>query len=248
MDTIRIPPAVAFVFEQYASKICDEAKVDYEERPFIARELQNHLNHFWKRAIADGKSTDDAETAAIVAFGNVENVARSIRQPYWKRLLFFERCRAARFIWFMIVGAVINFFCTVVAIDPNKTHQISNWVALGYMLNPIYAIISLLVIKWKPKTTFLKIAFSIRYLLFFCVFTGVLNVFLVPAIYLFRSLHEPSPANWNWQADLFLNLCLTILVILGWIAGFCFLSELFSWPRKYARKQKTGFSRNQYAS
>ena len=235
MDDLRIPPAVTFAFEQIVSRVCDEAKVDYGERPFVARELNNHLQDLWRRGIEASMSTDDAQAAAIVSFGRLEDVARSLRQPFWRRLLFYERYQAARYIVFLVMGTIINYACAVNVMDGQKTTENARMVALGYTLNPAFATMSLLAIRWTPRNLILKILAVPRYLLFAVVLTGLFNVVVTPGMMCFGDLK--AEGFYRFISDPIGCVIFVLGILGGWIAAACFVSELFGLAQRSARKR-----------
>ena len=237
MDNLRVPPAVSFAFEQVVSKVCFESKVDYDDRPFMARELQNHLESFWRRETEKGLSTDDAQEQALAAFGSVEDVARRLRQPLWRRIMFFESYRAERFIVFLCIAVVHGFFCYIndSVYKLTRTPADSNgYAALGYIINPIEATAALLILQWKPKNRFLRLLAWVRFIPSPLIFTQLIFMFVAPIIR-FKYLLYAGIRTGRW--DIYSCTVFTILIPLGSIAVACFCSELLRRPQRHQRAQ-----------
>jgi len=237
MDDFRVPPAASFAFEQIVSKVCDAAKVDYNERPYVARELQNHLESFWRREIENGLSTDDAQQQALASFGRVEDVARNLRQPLWKRLLFFERYRAERFITFLCIGVAIGFFISIIDIvynDSKIPNDPEDFGAIGFMLNPVFAITALFIVRWKPKTPnrLLRLLAWSRFIVSPLVATGLLAVLFAPIRGMRMMIHAGLEAS---PEEIFVFTCFVFLTPMGVLAAACYISELLGLPRRRMR-------------
>ena len=238
MDALRIPPSVSFAFEQVVSKVCYEAKVDYDDRPFMSRELQ-HLESFWRRETEKGLSTDDAQEQALAAFGSVEDVARKLRQPLWRRLLLFESYRAERYIVFLCIGVIVGFFFSALLIwrtAPKRLDFVTFFKPIGYMLNPIYALIALFLVRWRPKikNCILRYLALLRFIIAPIVVTGLLNVILTPIKGARFIIYE------GIEFEFGSIICATwyiMLVPLGLVAAACYISELFGLPQRHKRAQ-----------
>ena len=98
----RISPAVTFQFEQFASRICDEAKVEFVDRPYRIREWMIRMEELFRRNVADGRTTDEAAAeAALSSFGPVENIVKGLRggiKGLWFRLRFYDRYSVHRLL------------------------------------------------------------------------------------------------------------------------------------------------------
>jgi hypothetical protein len=98
---VTIPPAVRFRFEQFTSRLCDLAKVDYLDRPEKSRQWMIELEKQW-RTKAEKLDTDLATEETLVEFGNAETVARGYRRGlkgFWERLLYYERYKLHRLVF-----------------------------------------------------------------------------------------------------------------------------------------------------
>ena len=102
----RVPPAVSLNFERLVMEVCNRAKLDFDDWPLEARELLNHLETRWREGIERGLSTEAAEERAILLFGGADQVAKSLRRPWLKRVLFYRRYRAERYFWILGVTAI----------------------------------------------------------------------------------------------------------------------------------------------
>ena len=90
-----ISKAVRFRFEQFASRICDEAKVEFTDRPFKIQEWMLRLEHKFREIDALGKTTDEVTAEMVLAiFGPAENTIKTLRggwKGFWHRLIYYER-------------------------------------------------------------------------------------------------------------------------------------------------------------
>ena len=234
MDLCRVPPAVSFAFEQVVSKICDEAKVDYDERAFVARELQNHLESFWRREIEAGLSTEDAQGRALACFGQVRDVARNLRKPLWRRLLLFERYRAERFITFLSVSFAMEFLVAMIdigSVGTKSINELKSFIPVGYMLNPFFALGALFSVRWKPKVNnrLIRALALVRFLPLPLIFTALIADLYGPIRGIRMMVHAGLESCF---ADCFLLGCFILLIPLGIVAASCFISELLGLPKR----------------
>ena len=97
-----ISPAVKFQFEQFISDICDEGKVDPEERPKTIREWTGYLGEQFRKIVAAGRTTDEeAARKVIEQFGPARSVIKSRRgglRGLWHRLLYYSNYSTHRSI------------------------------------------------------------------------------------------------------------------------------------------------------
>ena len=129
-----ISPAIRFRFEEFASRICDEGKVEAGEQPFKMREWTGHLERLFRERIADEKTTDEVGAEfAIEAFGPAENVIKMLRgglRGLWHRLLYHQGYSVHR-----LVAPVVFIFlhCSLRTTD-SLTHVVASG-EYSYVLN-----------------------------------------------------------------------------------------------------------------
>ena len=109
---IRIPPGVRFDFEQEAAKICDGARVDHDDRPFLVHEWVLRLEHLWRAGIESGLANDDATKRAWLLFGEPAKIIMLLKNGVRgaiRRFFSFERYRLWRYIWIIASAQLIEF-------------------------------------------------------------------------------------------------------------------------------------------
>ena len=240
----RVPPSVSFAFEQIVSKVCNEAKVDHDERPFMARELQNHLESYWRREIERDASTDQAQEMALAAFGSVSNVARRLRQPLWKRLLLFERYRAERAILLLSVSIAIGPMCGINELIRQNVENPGNQMAfmiVGTIMNPVLGFLATMLVQWKSHSKYMviRILWFSRFIFSPLIFSSLFGIILLPSSTLF-DLIVHKDVN---RAYYLFAIGLAALIPLSFIATSCLISELFSLPQRYKRKRLARLSK-----
>ncbi len=107
-----ISPAVLYRFEKLASRICDEALVDFEERPLIILEYKIRLIEFFRKAEREGLDDERAAGQAIDRFGNPTihaKVRRGGFKGWLRRLLTYRRYRTARFLVIIFTAQFIEY-------------------------------------------------------------------------------------------------------------------------------------------
>lgn len=186
METIA--PAITFAFEKVASWICDEAKIDYADRPDQVREWTIHLEQSFRALTADGRTLDEDAALVAVALFNPPNVAKQRLggvkpldrlKRLWHRLLYYERYSGHRLVipvvfcmmhcWLRTSGsAQISIITT-----PDRSF---NFVFFGW--NFFIGIIMIMVLtmtRWVTRTLQLKpdygqcLAAGIGAILFFVI-------------------------------------------------------------------------------
>ena len=108
-EPVRISPGVSFAFEKAASDTCEEAKVDYPDRPYQMREWVGRMEANFRALTAAGKTTDeDACWVAITLFSpkNTAKMRLGGLKSWWHRLFFYERYSVHR-----LIAPVV--FCTL---------------------------------------------------------------------------------------------------------------------------------------
>jgi hypothetical protein len=220
MPDLRVPPAVTFAFEKVVASVCDQAKLEAEDWPLRARELLNYFQERWREGVEMGLSTEEAQSRALEMFGPSKLVARSLREVWWKRLIFQRRCRAARNMVFLSSSFVCSAISTTVTNNFHKLPMASGALTSGVFMNGLLALGSAWLIAWKPRIPYVlvQMLFSLRHILWLLVFSGFLNVVSVPPIELYRVL---TSSNGN-------------LISMGWflvswiygcLGGACLVSE-----------------------
>lgn len=103
-----IPVGLKFEFEQFAAKACEQADLDGKDRSLAARNLTNQLEQDWLANIEAGLGTEAAQAKVYEQFGQLEQVAHCLRQPYWLRLLFYEDYRPTRMLIVMAYAFLLG--------------------------------------------------------------------------------------------------------------------------------------------
>ena len=81
--------------------MCDEAKVDDDDRPYQSREWVGAIEQKFRQLIADGKTPDEDAALVAVALFNPRNTAKQRRgrwRSLWYRLLNYRRYSAHRLV------------------------------------------------------------------------------------------------------------------------------------------------------
>ena len=96
------------------------AKLDHETDPLAllhdVQETVNHLQERWMDGRENGLSPEEAEKRAIALFGDISLIAKSLKQPWYVRLLFYERCRPMRY--FVVTWGML-FFSFLATMHPH---------------------------------------------------------------------------------------------------------------------------------
>ena len=222
MPELRVPPAVTFAFEKVVAKVCDRARLETEEWPLKARELLNHLQQRWREGIEMGLSTDAAQSRALEMFGPPSLVARSLRETWWKRLMFQRRCRTARNLVFLSS----SFVCSAVSVTMTNNFQglpmASGGYTAGVFMNGLLALGSAWIISWKARIPngLLQALFSVRHILWLMVLSGFLNVVFIPLVGLLKAQSAPENSLSLVGAGWFVASW-----IYGCMGGACLVSE-----------------------
>jgi hypothetical protein len=97
-----ISPAIRFRFEEFASRLCDEGKVEAVERPYKIREWTGRLERLFRERIADGMTTDEVGAVfAIETFGPAESIIKMLRgglRGLWHRLVYHQSYSVHRLV------------------------------------------------------------------------------------------------------------------------------------------------------
>jgi hypothetical protein len=110
---LRVPPGVTQAFEEKATQICNDAKLDFDEWPLRAYEAVTHLQERWRKGIRIGLGTDEAERQALNSYGEPSVVARSWRKAWHKRMLFHQRYRPDRFFLFLVAYVFFSWLAVL---------------------------------------------------------------------------------------------------------------------------------------
>ena len=226
MSEVRVPPAVTFTFERLVADVCQQAKLDDHEWALTARELLTHLQNRWREGDALNLNTDTATQRALDLFGNAEVVAKSLRRPWWNRLLFHENRRLKRILVFLsasVWGVALLSTSMVmlnVASDGAKSDIPALGLLAGYFVHPFIVLGSLFVVKWQPVgwPFLLRQLLLIRHILWVMVVLGCWNVAFIPI----RVLLSLFQVEW-WPAALPIVVPSIGFGILG---AACFWSEM----------------------
>ena len=91
-----ISPSITFQFEKMASWICDEAKIDYADRPYQIREWIVHLERSFRALVADERTLDEDAALVAIALFNPWNVVK-------QRLGGVKRLNRLRRLWYRLL-------------------------------------------------------------------------------------------------------------------------------------------------
>jgi hypothetical protein len=232
MSDLRVPPAVTFKFERIVSEVCHHAKLDTDEWPLRARELLDHLQERWREGAESGLSTETAEARALERFGHPLAVARGLRQPWFKRLMYQNRLRLHRYVTFLTATMCGNL---LIGFEHFLLHDLEFDAPrlVGTSVNGFLALGSLYVIKWQPAgwSPWVRSLWAIRHGLWIFVVVGFLNVAFNP-ILAFVAL---------FRGHVFREVLFVIFpgpVFLGLIGAACFFSELFDFSGRRKAKME----------
>src|ERR1035438_874977 len=92
-----IPHHIKQEFQDLASSVCKDAKLDSGEWQSERDRLVRHWEHYYRQAVNEGKTPLEAQERAIESSGGLSRLARSLRDPWYIRLLSYERCRPMRY-------------------------------------------------------------------------------------------------------------------------------------------------------
>lgn len=239
----RVPPAVSLNFERLVLDVCNRARLDFDDWPLEARELLNHLENRWREGIEMGLSTGAAEERAVALFGDVKQVARSLRAPWLRRMLFYRRYRAERY-FAILASVVINaWMCLaiiLIELTASGTAQSLNARNLFGILSAstqgITCLFCIRAIRWTPETAcvWLRRLLSLRYLLGVIVLSTFVNLPVTPFV-CWYGFPWSNPFGWVDAGFLAMHLGMAPL---GLLAAACILSETLGWPENKQREPR----------
>lgn len=226
MNLLRVPPAVDFAFEKAVNSVLEEAALDYDAVPEVRMELMEHLRERWRQAIENGGSTESAEQAALEAFGDPQAVGRSMRLPWWRRVLDYRRCRTERHLWFILSYIVSSAFLTAAGAD-ESTPAFTLGFYMGSFLLVAYAVGSIALIRRKcpVPNQVVRALWSLRQIGWFFIASFALNLFVLPPLFVYEFRYELMDFDQPfWMA----GLGIAALLIWGacWFSLVCFWKEL----------------------
>ena len=228
MSDLRVPPAVTFRFERCVAAICHYAKLDDYEWPLKARELLSHLQARWREGVENGLSDEAAEQRALELFGPSKSVAKSLRQPWWRRLLFYQNHRQHRLLTFLAASLFGTLLLGMAHIFLAKEAVPDAAQMIGSFTNSFIALGSLLAVKWRPTgPAWLRGVLLIRHGLWFFIGVGWLNVAGNPLVALGLYLR----LNWGILA----LPVLLVAILFGWLGAACFGSEVLNLAERRRR-------------
>lgn len=221
MAELRVPPAVTFKFERFVAEVCHGAKLDDHEWPLKARELLSHLQERWREGVETGLSDAAAEQRALDLFGSSRAVARQLRRPWWRRLLFHQNRRQHRLLTFLTASLIGTLLLGMSNLLLAKESLPDVGQIIGSFTNSFIALVSLLVVKWQPiGPTWLKGVLSVRHLLWPFIGLGLANVAFNPVAALVLLLR----LDWG-----ILTLpVLAVAIPFGWLGAACLGSEILN--------------------
>jgi hypothetical protein len=232
----RIPPATSLDFEILANKVCDEAKVDREDRHSVAYELQTHLEETCRDGYRLGLNEQEAKTRAIQTFGTIGAVARSLRKSFLHRLVFHESTRPLRIfitiVFFLLLGSVGEY----IEIDLKHAHD--DWHIPNHSIGRVVGVLALFYfvarfgLKLSQKSQSFSICRKILILGLLIMNLETLQMFAYPAVvipYMLRN-HDWTKADLNFDLATVMFIIL-IQIPLGILAFLSIIAEIFDWPR-----------------
>lgn len=233
MSELRVPPAVTFAFERFVADVCNQAQFDYDEWPLKAHEFLVHLQDRWRERVGAGLSTEAAMQQSFDLFGDSSNIGRSLREPYWKRVLLHRRCRPARYVVFLL-GAVLTTISEMIRfapIGPQDT-PFSSIYDLYAMIAPMpvcFAAIAILpLLRWRPRmqNPWLRRLAELRFLITPIYLPVLWYVFYVPTT-LLLPFKDPIPSMPTklWDNIVWHTFHYSVLA-LAWFGGIALLCEL----------------------
>ena len=235
MPEPRVPPATALAFEKLAMRVCNEAKLDYDEWPARCHELVGHLQARWREGIEQELSTEAAEERAMELFGDVSRVARSLRQPWIRRLLFHRRYRAERYILFLAASVLGSWLWNIEQVSHASPKPDDDMMSVGLaaFFNGFVAIGSLALVLWKPKSNrrWIRVILSLRYVMVLFMLIGLYNSTIFPVL-LFRDYLGTPALGWGYSVYFGIH-CAHVMI--SWLGTACFISEWWRWPEKSKR-------------
>ena len=105
----RIPGGVTLTFQRSVAQVCDEAKLDSDEWTLRFCEGVLHLQERWRDGIEGGLSTEEAQRQVLVSYGDPLAVGKSWRKPWYFRVLFQERYRTTRYLFFLFAYVLFSW-------------------------------------------------------------------------------------------------------------------------------------------
>ncbi|NJK92628.1 MAG: hypothetical protein HC904_12850 [Blastochloris sp.] len=226
---LRIPPGVDFAFEKRVNAVLESAKPDYDRLPELRTELMEHLRQRWREGIEKNLSTEAAEEQALELFGDPEAIGKSLREVWWRRLLFYRRCRAERFL-IMVSCSVWATYCLYFGeTDYQRLSKELQQAVIEYryasFMNATFALLSLILISHKLRLNSrpLRWLYGLRHCLWIFLFSYGLNIFLMPLIYFGDQCIPFLPQDWIWWQKMIIFLSIFLSCALG---GACLLKEV----------------------
>ena len=233
MSELRVPPAVTFAFERFVADVCNQAQFDYDEWPLKAHEFLVHLQDRWRERVGVGLSTEAAMQQSFDLFGDSSNIGRSLREPYWKRVLFHRRCLPARYVAFLN-GAALTVISEMIRFVPMMSQDtpFSSRHGLYELIAPmpvcIGAIAILPLLRWRPRmhNPWLRSLAELKFLITPIYLLVLWYVFYVPTTLLlpFKNPFPYSPAPLS--EDIFWHTFHYSVLALAWFGGIALLCEL----------------------
>ncbi len=232
MPDLRIPPAITFKFERLVAEVCNQAKLDTDQWPLRARELLSHLQERWREGVEAGLNDTDAQARALELFGSPKSVARGLRQPWLKRLLYHQNCRLHRQFIFLTATLCGNLLLVLVQLILYRGENLEAARYAGSFSNAFIALGSLLVIQWRPEwPRWIRTILLVRHLLWVFVGLGLINV----------ALNAPMAFVLSWQISWWILAApfMAGAIPLGFLGAACFWSEIFDLAgRRRAKTQE----------
>lgn len=255
---LRVPPAVTLEFRQIANDICNRAKLDYDDWAHQADELTTHLQERWRDGIDDGLSTEGARQKVLEGFGDRSLVAKSLRRPWYVRLLSYDRYRPHRYISFLAAYCFccwVTIYCAVLPLmaPPQNVKDAYTYLddrldsllmpfrpdffltGFGMLFVGVLATASAIFIQWQPrfKAPLLNRVLYLRNGLIAIIVLAIAQLAFMP---LFSTLTFGNPfefyigVDWLSLWHNLMGLLRIIAIILGWCGALCLIAELCGTP------------------
>ena len=106
-----VPDDIKQEFQDLATRVCLDAQLDDEEWPSERDRLVRRWEHYYRQGADEGLSPLEAKARAMKAWGDLSRLTKSLRDPWYIRLLSYERCRSMRY--FLIVLGILSVFILV---------------------------------------------------------------------------------------------------------------------------------------
>lgn len=248
-SNLRIPPAIRMRFEQVASRVVRQARLDDDDTPLRIHEIVGHLEERWREGVDADLNDENAERRALELFGDPAAAARALRRPLPYRLLAYRSHSPERLLVFLTAYLCISWLAVVEgpyrALFNGRTVPLIDVVfptditfffqGLGSFGVGIVAMMGVVLIRWNPHPE----KAWVRGLLGFRHLAGILPlvalVFLIGAapVVTFRAWYHYIPVR---GYGLYAAIA-TVNLPVAWLGAACLVSEWLDIPRRLSRRR-----------